>query len=62
MPRITVGTENDGPIEIVEGGPHNIGWTHPEEVNAALLEFLNAPESTVRTEEAVARRGNGVPR
>jgi non-heme chloroperoxidase len=26
----------------VEGGPHNIGWTHPEEVNAALLEFLPA--------------------
>jgi non-heme chloroperoxidase len=24
----------------VEGGPHNIGWTHPEEVNTALLEFL----------------------
>jgi non-heme chloroperoxidase len=24
----------------VEGGPHNIGWTHPEEVNAALLGFL----------------------
>jgi non-heme chloroperoxidase len=24
----------------VEGGPHNIGWTHPEELNAALLEFL----------------------
>ena len=24
----------------VEGGPHNIGWTHPEEVNEALLEFL----------------------
>ncbi len=21
----------------VEGGPHNIGWTHPDEVNAALL-------------------------
>ena len=27
----------------VEGGPHNIGWTHPEEVNAALLEFVGAP-------------------
>jgi non-heme chloroperoxidase len=27
----------------VEGGPHNIGWTHPEQVNAALLEFLAAP-------------------
>jgi non-heme chloroperoxidase len=24
----------------VEGGPHNIGWTFPEEVNAALLAFL----------------------
>jgi non-heme chloroperoxidase len=24
----------------VEGGPHNIGWTHPEEVNPALLDFL----------------------
>ena len=24
----------------VEGGPHNIGWTHPDEVNSALLDFL----------------------
>jgi non-heme chloroperoxidase len=24
----------------VEGGPHNIAWTHPEEVNEALLGFL----------------------
>jgi non-heme chloroperoxidase len=24
----------------VAGGPHNIGWTHPEEVNKALLDFL----------------------
>jgi non-heme chloroperoxidase len=24
----------------VEGGPHNIAWTHPDEVNVALLEFL----------------------
>jgi non-heme chloroperoxidase len=24
----------------VEGGPHNIGWTHSEKVNAALLSFL----------------------
>jgi len=27
----------------VEGGPHNIGWTHPEQVNPALLEFIGAP-------------------
>jgi non-heme chloroperoxidase len=26
----------------VEGGPHNIAWTHPEEVNRALLEFVGA--------------------
>jgi len=32
MPYVTVGT--------VEGGPHDIGWTHPDEVNAALLDFL----------------------
>jgi non-heme chloroperoxidase len=24
----------------VENGPHNIGWTYPEEVNTALLDFL----------------------
>ena len=26
----------------IEGGPHNIGWTFPEETNRALLEFLAA--------------------
>ena len=30
----------------VEGGPHNIGWTHSEEVNAALLSFLADTTST----------------
>jgi non-heme chloroperoxidase len=24
----------------VENGPHNVGWTHPDEVNKALLDFL----------------------
>jgi non-heme chloroperoxidase len=24
----------------VEGGPHHLGWTHPDEVNTALLDFL----------------------
>ena len=24
----------------VEGGPHNVGWTHPEVVNPALLDFI----------------------
>jgi non-heme chloroperoxidase len=26
----------------VEGGPHNIAWTHPEVVNPALLDFLKS--------------------
>ncbi len=25
----------------IEGGPHNVGWTFPEEVNRALLDFLS---------------------
>ena len=24
----------------IPGGPHNVGWTFPDEVNAAMLEFL----------------------
>jgi non-heme chloroperoxidase len=28
----------------VDKGPHNIGWTHPEEVNAALLGFITDGE------------------
>jgi non-heme chloroperoxidase len=24
----------------IEGGPHNVGWTHPDEVNEALLKFI----------------------
>ena len=26
----------------VQGGPHNIAWTHPDEVNTALLDFIAA--------------------
>jgi non-heme chloroperoxidase len=24
----------------IDGGPHNVGWTHPDEVNKAFLDFL----------------------
>jgi non-heme chloroperoxidase len=34
------GLIKDLKLVTVEGGPHNIGWTHPDEVNTALLEFL----------------------
>ena len=26
----------------IEGGPHAVGWTHPDEVNSALLSFLGS--------------------
>jgi non-heme chloroperoxidase len=29
-------------LVVVEGGPHNIAWTHPEEVNKALLDFVGS--------------------
>jgi non-heme chloroperoxidase len=32
----------DCKLVAVEGAPHNIGWTYPEEVNGALLEFIGA--------------------
>ena len=33
---------NDSELVPVEGGPHNIGWTYPDEVNQALLGFIAA--------------------
>lgn len=30
----------DSRLVVIKDGPHAIGWTHSEEVNAALLEFL----------------------
>jgi non-heme chloroperoxidase len=35
------GLIDDLKLVTVEGGPHNIAWTHPEQVNTALLEFLS---------------------
>jgi non-heme chloroperoxidase len=26
-------------LEVIEGGPHAIGWTHAEEVNRSALDF-----------------------
>jgi non-heme chloroperoxidase len=36
LPSLVAGLE----LVTVEGGPHNIGWTHPDEVNEAVLGFL----------------------
>jgi len=29
-------------VVAIEDGPHNVGWTHSEEVNSALVEFLES--------------------
>jgi non-heme chloroperoxidase len=34
---------DDVKLVAVEGGPHNIAWTHPDDVNDALLDFIGAP-------------------
>src|SRR3954470_10333720 len=41
----------DARLVRVEGGPHNVSWTHPDEVNNALLGFLNEPLPAQRTGE-----------
>jgi non-heme chloroperoxidase len=42
-------------VEVADG-PHNIGWTHPEEVNAALLDFLGgeSPATAAAAAHAVS--------
>jgi non-heme chloroperoxidase len=37
---------DDVELVAIEGGPHNIAWTHPAEVNKALLDFVGAPVAT----------------
>jgi non-heme chloroperoxidase len=36
---------NDMDLMVIEGGPHAIAWTHADQVNHALLQFLGAPAS-----------------
>ena len=41
----------------IQGGPHNVAWTHSEEVNRALLQFLakaSAKTGSAERAEAVA--------
>jgi hypothetical protein len=30
-------------ITVIPDSPHNVCWTHPDEVNSALLSFLGSP-------------------
>lgn len=37
------GLINDVQLVVIEGGPHAIAWTHADQVNKALLDFLGSP-------------------
>jgi non-heme chloroperoxidase len=41
-----------GQLVVIKDGPHNIAWTHAEEVNAALLKFLE--KTSTHQKQAVA--------
>ena len=51
------GLIEDVQLVVIEGGPHAIPWTHAEQVNTALLDFLsdsdrhstNSPAQTITT-------------
>jgi non-heme chloroperoxidase len=51
------GLIEDVRLAVIEGGPHAIPWTHADQVNAALLDFLgdsdrrgaNSPAQTIAT-------------
>jgi pimeloyl-ACP methyl ester carboxylesterase len=49
---------NGAELVVIKDGPHNIAWTHAEEVNEALLKFLAKPgakgQTTATKRKAVA--------
>ena len=36
-------------MHIIKDGPHNIAWTHADEVNEALTQFLARPSAKGQT-------------
>jgi non-heme chloroperoxidase len=41
-------------LVIVKGGPHGLNWTHADELNAALLEFIRMPMARERSAKVKA--------
>jgi len=41
-------------LVVIKDGPHNVAWTHAEEVNAALLRFLGSSSAKKHSEEEQA--------
>ena len=40
---------NGAELVVIKDGPHNVAWTHAEEVNEALLKFLSKPGAKGQT-------------
>ena len=40
---------NGAELVVIKDGPHNIGWTHADEVNSALTNFLAKPAAKSQT-------------
>jgi len=36
---------NGAELVVIKDGPHNIAWTHADEVNSALMQFLSKPSA-----------------
>ena len=47
-------------VEIADG-PHDVGWTHPDEVNQALLGFLSGSDADTSTEARLTGAGSASP-
>ncbi|MGA8342021.1 MAG: alpha/beta hydrolase, partial [Candidatus Sulfotelmatobacter sp.] len=49
---------NGAELVVIKDGPHNIAWTHADEVNSALMSFLAKPaaktQATAPRTKAVA--------
>jgi pimeloyl-ACP methyl ester carboxylesterase len=36
---------NGAELVVIKDGPHNVAWTHADEVNSALVSFLARPSA-----------------
>jgi pimeloyl-ACP methyl ester carboxylesterase len=51
---------SDAKLVIVQGGHHYLSWTHPKEVDAALLEFVGKNSKGMKTDARALREAVGM--
>jgi pimeloyl-ACP methyl ester carboxylesterase len=50
----------DAKLVVVQGGHHYLSWTHPKEVDAALLEFVVKNSKGMKTDARALREAVGM--